>query len=245
MQTAGTLFAKGVPPKLVGPLMGIQLPAFQLDLRPGSTYQAENDEKWGNSKMGQVLVYFDRAHAQDALDTRLGAHNWQSYYETVSCTETRDQETRVIRRHAVVKCTITIRLDNGLTVSKEDYGEAEIKYDPVPATKWDYKTRTTIADPLKQFDHKVSGMTDAVKAAASDAFRRACAAHGLGRIYYLKSKSIYHPLNDKGFFYFGKWGATNYGNKEDLLKQFGYTAAPAEVETAVNTILTQYAEEPK
>ena len=235
--SADKIFDNGVDADLVGPLLAVPFPVSALSLRPGSGgWKADADSKWpADTQLNQVMTYFSKPHAMDELDRRFGATNWRMELDVVSTSSVKDQDTATQKDNTVIKATLSIKTSNGW-ITRDEIGQGTVKFEPVAATTWDYATRKNIPNIYKKYELKAGGQEESAKAAATDAFRRACAAIGLGRLYYNKSKNIYHPVA-KGFFMFGKRGNINYGSAEDLLKELGYSATSEEVEAKIDELL--------
>jgi hypothetical protein len=196
---ADLIFKDGVPATHLSTLLSIPFPGQALSLRPGSVIKEFNHQKFGKRPCASVLVYYDKQKAQEELDRRIGTHNWNSEIQIADVTKTDKRMT------AAVKCTISIKTDMGI-ISRQEVGEG----DAVAGNEGEFR-----------------GNTEVVKSAATDAFRRACAAFGLGRIYYMKSKNVYHPINNYKFFMFGyqdpgTGSKIDFGSQEILLREMGY-----------------------
>jgi len=246
------LFSSGVPVEVINRLLSLPLPVESLNCRPGNTIYVEDDEKWGKARLGQVMVYFDRAHAQAELDKRLGPQNWSVQFTPIEHKEMLDPITKVTKCSATVKCTLTVKTTTG-TLIREDFGEQEIQLvlegQPAQEGNKDYKyvkfekqQFNANGDPLLKLSNirrKSPGQSDVTKSAASDAFRRACAALGLGRQYYMPSKEVYHPVSNWGGFLFGKQDGKEYGSKQELLGRLGYTLKQETIDAQIDTILDE------
>lgn len=107
-------------------------------------------------KRAQVVAYVDARTVMDRLDAVVGPDKWEDHYEVLA--------DKVVDGNRLVeaKCTLTLFLEAGAGVSKEDVGEG-----------------------------------DSLKAAFSDAFKRAAVKFGVGRYLYRLPK-VWAEVDERG-----------------------------------------------
>jgi hypothetical protein len=191
---ANLIFLAGVPTEALHELMNIPLPSKHLKVRPGS--------KQKDGKKAQVMVYFEKPFAQDELDRRFGAHNWNMTYEMVHNEPTK----------AACACYLTISLK---------------------ATPEERAAGKTYRESYARNEIGEGGGMEPAKSAATDSFRRACAALGLGRYIYGKLPYISWDITEAGWFV--------DMNEPMVMKKFGIEADDASVEQAIDKVLERYA----